>query len=112
VIRRGRRASADRGALLHEEFSMTQAQLEDAVACATGESITTIRSLGFSLEPHEGDDTEPEILGLAVICPCCHEPVPYAGLTRDGSPTLGECLACDIFFDVAIGQIFASGLAA
>jgi hypothetical protein len=87
---------------------MTQAQLDDAVACATGESITTIRSLGFSLEPHERDDSEPEDPGLAVICPSCHEPVPYAGLTRAGAPTLGECLACDLYFDVAIGQIFAS----
>jgi hypothetical protein len=38
---------------------MTQAELEREVAGATGESISTIRSMGFSLE-NPGDLSEPE----------------------------------------------------
>ncbi len=38
---------------------MTQAELEREVAGATGESISTIRSMGFSLET-PSDSCEPE----------------------------------------------------
>lgn len=39
---------------------MTQAELEREVAGATGESISTIRSLGFSLANPDEDFREPE----------------------------------------------------
>jgi hypothetical protein len=39
---------------------MTQAELEREVAGATGESISTIRSLGFSLENPADGFSEPE----------------------------------------------------
>lgn len=39
---------------------MTQSELERKVASATGESISTIRSLGFSLANPADDFREPE----------------------------------------------------
>ena len=55
---------------------MTQAQLNHAVARATGETITTIRSMGFKLVPDEidePDDAEEDYLWLD--CPFCRSPV-------------------------------------
>ena len=72
---------------------MTQAQLDRAVAGATGESLRTIRRLGFGLRPPRRDDLEPEDLRLVVDCPFCGRPVAYPGPARDGSPALAECAA-------------------
>ena len=88
---------------------MTQAQLDDAVAGATGESIRTIRHHGFSLVPPGRGDATDEDVGLVVTCPRCRRPVPYAGLTRGGAAVMAECLDCDILFDVAPDQIRATG---
>ena len=41
---------------------MTQAQLDRAVATATGEALPTIRRLGFSAAAGPGADLEPEEL--------------------------------------------------
>ena len=85
---------------------MTQAQLEDAVAEATGEPACLIRGMGFSLVPCE---MEPEDLGLFVACPHCSRPVPYPGASRDGSPALAGCADCDALFVAAPGAVFATG---
>ena len=44
---------------------MTQSEIDVAVARATGESVTTIRSLGFGLDPEpklEHEDDQPRVL--------------------------------------------------
>ncbi len=69
---------------------MTRTQLHRAVASATGDTLRTIRSLGFCLV----DDPEDSI-----ACPICGQAVPHPGFARDGKPVLAECLACDIYFD-------------
>lgn len=69
---------------------MTRTQLHRAVASATGDTIRTIRSLGFRIV-HDPEGT--------VRCPTCGQAVPHPGFTRDGKPALAECLACDSYFD-------------
>ena len=69
---------------------MTHTQLHRAVASATGDSIRTIRALGFRIVP------DPE---GTVRCPTCGQPVPHPGFARDGTPALAECLGCDSYFE-------------
>ena len=88
---------------------MTQRQLDLAVAGATGESLATIRRLGFVARADAPSDLEPEDLHLAVDCPFCRSPVPYPGLARGGSAALAECDACDVFFDFDPDEVYASG---
>jgi hypothetical protein len=87
---------------------MTQLQLDRAVARATGEPLTLIRGLGFGPAPHRPADLEPEDLALRVECPFCGRHLPYPGVARGGSLALGECLACDVYFDVAPADVFAA----
>ena len=69
---------------------MTRTQLHRAVASATGDTLRTIRSLGFRLV-HDPEKT--------IECPTCRQDVPHPGFARDGTPALGECLACDSYFE-------------
>jgi hypothetical protein len=73
---------------------MTRNQLHRAVATATGDSLRTIRALGF----HVVDDPEESI-----PCPTCGQAVPHPGFVCDGKPALAECLACDTYFDTNLG---------
>jgi len=93
-----------------EEISMTQAQLDSAVARTTGESVRTVRSLGFQLQPGPCLDPEPDDLHLAVPCPRCGvaRPLPR---DRHGPAAMGECLPCDLFFDYRPGDVRVAGMA-
>ena len=67
--RPGRRAMGRfRFPLFPEHPPMTQSQLDHAIAHTTGESLQTIRRLGFRTRPV---DLEPEDLVLALDCPFC-----------------------------------------
>jgi hypothetical protein len=88
---------------------MTQAQLEIAVADATGESLHTIHRLGFSILGAAPDGPGPEDLTLVLDCPFCRRPVPYPGRCRDGSNPLGECLDCDVYFGFGDDEVYATG---
>ena len=85
---------------------MTQAQLDDQVARRTGEPITTIHFMGFSLVNTERDDLEPEDVNLVLDCPFCNRPVPYPGATADGCEMLAECDHCDVYFDFELDEIY------
>ena len=87
---------------------MTQAQLDRAVTSASGESLRTIRRLGFSLLPDAHDAPLPEELGLFSDCPFCGRPLPYPGRTSDGSAAMGECLRCDVYFEVDPREVYAA----
>jgi hypothetical protein len=73
------------------EIFMTRAQLHRAIATATGDSLRTIRSLGFRIV----DDPE-----QTVECPNCGRTVPHPGFARDGKPAMAECLTCDSYFNI------------
>jgi hypothetical protein len=87
---------------------MTQSQLDSAVAEATGESLHTVHSLGFSLFAGDPGDLEPEESRLVVDCPSCRKPVPYHGLAADGSLPMGECIARDVYFPFVALEVYAA----
>jgi hypothetical protein len=73
------------------ETFMTRTQLHRAVASATGDTIRTIRALGFRIV---GDPEH------TVECPTCGQPVPHPGFAGDGKPAMAECPACDSYFSI------------
>ena len=79
---------------------MTQMQLDRQIARITGEPLSTVNTLGFSVIAEQPDDLEPEDVELVLDCPFCRRPVPYPGPAGDGSETLAECDRCDVYFDV------------
>ena len=87
---------------------MTQAQLNRSVARHTGESLCTVRSLGFHLQSGHPLDPEPEELHLAVECPHCGRrcPLPFRG---DGPPVMGACVPCDLLFDYGPSDVRVAG---
>jgi hypothetical protein len=86
---------------------MTQAQLDRAVAAATGESLTTVRALGFSLLDPQSVPREPEDPRLVLDCPVCGRSVPYPGALRHGAPALAECARCDVDFAFQVDEVDA-----
>jgi hypothetical protein len=87
---------------------MTQSQLDCAVADATGESVHTIAVLGFSIACRNARDLEPEDVQLILDCPFCGHVVQYPGCSPDDSPQLAECLACDVYFDWSVEEIYTA----
>ena len=85
---------------------MTQAQLDCAVAGATGESLQTIHRRGFSIVNNDRDGLESEDPALVLDCPSCGRAVPYPGRCRDGSVALAECLPCDVYFDCDEAEVY------
>ena len=77
---------------------MTRAQLEDAVAEATGEPTRTVTGMGPSVVPDNPADHEPEPLYLVINCPHCHEVALCPGQLADGSYPMAECPGCDALF--------------
>jgi hypothetical protein len=86
---------------------MTQAQLDRAVARATGEPLRLIRGLGFGPAPRRPPWPKAEDLALCVLCPFCGRRLPYPG-APGGAPALGACDRCDVYFDVAPKDVFAA----
>jgi hypothetical protein len=87
---------------------MTQAQLDGAIAGATGESLRTIHHLGFSVLGNEPHDLETDDPVLVLDCPFCGHAVPYPGRGRDGLAALAECLRCDVYFDAEEAEVYAT----
>ncbi len=87
---------------------MTQSQLDRTVARRTGESLATIRHLGFHAQAGPPEDLEPEDLHLAVDCPSCGGSAPLP--PGPGGPTvLAECDRCDVYFDYDPAEVYAAG---
>ena len=84
---------------------MTQPQLDRAVALATGESLRTVRRLGFG--PPATLEAGPEGLALAVDCPFCGRPCALDGLGGT-PPAMAECDPCDVYFDFRPGEVYAA----
>jgi len=85
---------------------MTQTQLDSQIARITGESLTEIHLLGFSLVPDHHDDPEPAAVQLVLDCPFYRCPVPYPGLAGDGSESMAECDRCDVYFAFDPDEIY------
>ena len=87
---------------------MTQAQLEDEVADATGESRDLIHTLGFSLVSDDRTDPHPEALYLVIDCPHCRGPALFPGQFPDGSTPLAECPGCDALFGFDVLDVYVA----
>ena len=85
---------------------MTQAQLDDAVAEATGEPSVPIRGLGFSLVPCRA--WSPRTWASCVACPFCGRGVAYPGRPATARRP-GRVPACDVYFDFAPDEVYAAG---
>jgi hypothetical protein len=88
---------------------MTQAQLDRAVAAATGEALHTVRRLGFSASAVTPTDREAEELSLVLDCPFCGRPAAYPGSAGDGTSPWAECLRCDVSFEFAPAEVYIAG---
>jgi hypothetical protein len=87
---------------------MTQAQLDRAVVAATGESLATVRTRGFSLLDPRPVPREPDDLSLVLDCPFCGRSVPYPGAARQGALALAACARCDVDFEFQVDEVYAS----
>ena len=87
---------------------MTQAQLDHVVARHTGESLRTVRRLGFRLQAGPAADLEPEELHLAVDCPACGRPVPLHRGPADPTAT-ATCGRCAAYFAFEARAVYAAG---
>jgi hypothetical protein len=88
---------------------VTPAQLERAIARATGEALPTIRRLGFSAATGPAIDLEPEDVALVLDCPFCGRPVAYPGTTGVGALALAECLRCDVIYEFDTAEVYVAG---
>jgi hypothetical protein len=86
---------------------MTQLQLERAVAGTTGESLRTVRGLGFGLLADEPGDPGVAELVLVVDCPFCRHPIALATGPGDEAGLVG-CDHCDVEFDFGPGEIYVA----
>jgi hypothetical protein len=91
---------------------MTQAQLERAVASATGETIRDVRSRGFSILENSPGTPDPDDLSLVIDCPFCGGVIPYPGLPEGDAPALAVCPACDVEFEFVPHEVYAADMAA
>ena len=89
---------------------MTQHQLHRAVARSTGESLRTVRRLGFAPEPTRVPEPDPEDLALVMNCPFCRRRIVLVapGSTSRELPVVGECDPCDVYFDYRLDEIYAA----
>ena len=85
---------------------MTRTQLNHSIAARTGESLTVIRRLGFSLWTEPRDEPRPEDIRLVLPCPFCRQQVPYPGRSGEGASVLAECPDCDVAFEFHDREVF------
>jgi hypothetical protein len=85
---------------------MTRTRLHSSIAARTGEPLSVIRQIGFSLLTNNRDEPKPEDIILVLHCPFCGEQVPDPGRTGDGSNALAECPDCDVYFEFEDGEVF------
>jgi hypothetical protein len=89
---------------------MTQDQLDRSVARITGDSLATVKRLGFVILSPRSRNLARGELHLVLDCPYCGRPVRYPGPARDGTLLLAECARCDVEFDFELGEVYASRL--
>ena len=92
--------------------TVTQSQLDRTVAARTGESLRTVRRLGFGLPRRR--PRSPRTSAWSSTARSAAGPSPTPGRPGDGSPALAECLdpRCDVYFDFDPGEVYAARVAA
>ena len=87
---------------------MTRPALERAVATALGESLATVRNMGFGLLHATRSRPDLDAIRLALDCPFCGHAVDHPGSTHTGSSPLAECHRCDIDFEFAESEVYVT----
>jgi hypothetical protein len=85
---------------------MTRTQLNHSIAERTGESLSVIRRLGFSLVAGHSREPRTEEIRLVLQCPFCNRQVPYPGRLGDGSKSPAQCPDCDVEFEFDDCEVF------
>lgn len=88
---------------------MTCSQLHEAVAKATGDSLSTIRSMGFQPD-HWALEVDEDNTHLVLDCPFCGHEVLLSNTGLGGLPTEAECDHCDTVYDYMFDEIFEAEL--
>ena len=86
------------------EVSLTE--VHENIIARTGESLSVIRRLGFSLLTEPRNEPAAEDIRLVLHCPFCGQQVPYPGRARDGSSALAECHDCDVYFEFDTEEVY------
>ena len=89
---------------------MTQHQLDHAIARSTGESLRTVRRLGFAPENPHVLDPDSEELALCLKCPFCRRQIVLVTSATEPRtlPVVAECDPCDVYFDYRLDEIYAA----
>jgi hypothetical protein len=83
---------------------MTNSEIEQAVARATGESRRVISSYGFSLLPNE---CEPETdVSLALDCPGCGARLDVVDVSEPLTEL--ECGRCDAVYPFTVNELYVA----
>jgi hypothetical protein len=85
---------------------MSSYLLNHSVAQTTGESLRTIRKIGFGL--HDPTVLESEDIHLAIDCPFCGRACLLPS-GPDGLPAMAECDPCDVYFGFHFDEVYAAG---
>ena len=89
---------------------MSRSRLNSLVARATGESLSTIRSRGFSVL--ELEVPVPDVAdSLCLSCPGCGTDVPLPAASDGTLPEWAECDQCDIAYPYHHDEVFLPDLA-
>lgn len=83
---------------------MTQSELDIAVATSTGESLSTVRALGFGPLLSASFALEPEELELRLDCPMCGRAI---ALPPDRTQ-MTTCPRCDVEFEYTDDELYAA----
>jgi hypothetical protein len=86
--------------------TMTRTQLNRSIAARTGESLSVVRRLGFSLVAGHPREPRSEDLRLVLHCPFCNRQVAYRGGSGNDSKSLAECPDCDVEFEFDDCEVF------
>ena len=86
---------------------MTQQVLNQAISRSTGETVRTIRRVGFALANSPKSALEPEDLCLAIDCPFCGHAC-HLMADAQGLPAVAECDPCDVYFGYEPEEVYAA----
>ncbi len=83
---------------------MTTSTLHRSVARQTGESLSTVRAIGF--QPLEDLPLDDEPTHLALDCPCCGAQVPLTEHGLANLPEFAECYRCDAAYGYEYSEVY------